>query len=127
MKRDTSDTRRRKATRRDAKIRKLEAENARLRAENAELRARIGGDSRLIAEIKGPVDEVVSAVRGLEGVSELHSEQNNGWTRLTVTTQADLCEEIYKLSARKQWSIRELRREIASLEDYFVKIVAEGQ
>ncbi|MCH7870972.1 MAG: ATP-binding cassette domain-containing protein [Planctomycetes bacterium] len=93
----------------------------------AELRARIGGDSRLIAEIKGPTDEVVSAIRGLDGVSDLHSEQNNGWTRLTVTTQADLCEEIYQLSASKKWSIRELRREIASLEDYFVKIVAEAQ
>lgn len=52
MKRDTSDTRRRKATRRDAKIRKLEAENARLRAENAELRARIAKLERLVAGLQ---------------------------------------------------------------------------
>ena len=53
----------------------------------AELRARIGGDSRLIAEIKGPSEEVVAGIRGLDGVSDLHSEQNNGWTRLTVSTK----------------------------------------
>ena len=93
----------------------------------AELRERIGGDSRLIAEVKGPNDEIVAGIKGLSGVTELHSEQNNGWTRLTLSTSSDLREEIYKLSARKKWSIRELRREVATLEDYFVKIVAEAQ
>lgn len=93
----------------------------------AELRERIGGDSRLIAEVKGPNDEIVAGIKGLSGVTELHSEQNNGWTRLTLSTSSDLREEIYKLSAQKKWSIRELRREIATLEDYFVKIVAEAQ
>lgn len=93
----------------------------------AELRERIGGDSRLIAEVKGPNDEIVAGIKGLSGVTDLHSEQNNGWTRLTLSTSVDLREDIYKLSAQKKWSIRELRREVATLEDYFVKIVAEAQ
>ena len=89
--------------------------------------ALLGGGVRLIAEVKGPNDEIVAGIKGLSGVTELHSEQNNGWTRLTLSTSSDLREEIYKLSARKKWSIRELRREVATLEDYFVKIVAEAQ
>jgi ABC-2 type transport system ATP-binding protein len=90
----------------------------------AELRERIGGSSRLIAEVKGPSQEVVAGISKLTGVGDVHSEHQNGWTRLTMSTQADVREDIFKLSAQKGWSIRELRREIATLEDYFVKIVA---
>lgn len=89
-----------------------------------ELRQRVTGGSRLIAELKGPEAEVNSSLRRLEGVADVQASSNNGWTRVSVATQKDLREAVYQLSTEKRWPIRELRREIATLEDFFVKIVA---
>jgi len=90
----------------------------------AELRQRISAGSQLIAELKGPEAEVTAGIRKLDGVKDVHSEPADGWTRVTVSARHDLREAIYKLSAEKGWPLRELRRDVATLEDFFVKIVA---
>ncbi|MBU0638194.1 MAG: ABC transporter ATP-binding protein [Planctomycetes bacterium] len=89
-----------------------------------ELRARITGESKLIVELRGPQEEVTAGLRGLEGVSHVEAERHDGWTRVTLSTRTDLREAIYGLSTKEGWPIRELRRDIATLEDFFVKIVA---
>jgi ABC-2 type transport system ATP-binding protein len=101
----------------------------------AELRDRISGSSRLIAEIKGAAEDVRSAVGGLSGVEgvevtesrEAPTAAGNGWSRLSIESNGsvDVREEIFKLVASKGWSLREMRREVASLEDFFIKITAE--
>jgi ABC-2 type transport system ATP-binding protein len=88
------------------------------------LRQRITGASKLIAEIKGPEQGIADGIRKLDGVTDVHTTSESGWTRITVSTQRDLREAIYKLSADSGWALRELRRDIATLEDFFVKIVA---
>ncbi len=89
-----------------------------------ELRDRVSGESKLIAEIKGPEHDVATAVRGLSGVTDVHASAIDGWTRVQLATRRDVREEIYRLSSDKHWPLRELRRDIATLEDFFVKIVA---
>ncbi len=89
-----------------------------------ELRQRITGDSELIAEFKGSTEEIAAGLQKLDGVSRVETTMRDGWTRVTVTTQKDVREEIYKLSIEKGWPMRELRRDVATLEDFFVKIVA---
>ena len=91
-----------------------------------ELRERISAESRLIAEIKGPAAEIKKEVGALKGVGGLELQTVEGWNRLTIerSDRADLREDLVKLVATKGWSLREIRREVASLEDYFVKIVA---
>ena len=89
-----------------------------------ELRQRITGASQLIAEFKGPAAEIAASIRKLTGVSNVQTTPRDGWTHVTVSTQSDLRETLYKLSTEKGWPLRELRREIATLEDFFVKIVA---
>lgn len=89
-----------------------------------ELRQRFSGESRLIAEIRGSEADVASGVRGLTGATDVQTSSSNGWVRVLVSARSDLREEIYRLSTTKGWSVRELRREIATLEDFFVKIVA---
>jgi ABC-2 type transport system ATP-binding protein len=88
------------------------------------LRQRISAGSQLIAELKGPAAEVTAGIRKIDGVSDVHSEPADGWTRVMVSARQDLREAIYKLSAEKGWPLRELRRDVATLEDFFVKIVA---
>lgn len=89
-----------------------------------ELRERVTGESKLIAEIRAGEAEVSAGLKTLPGVTSVHAAASDGWTRATVSTARDLREDIYKLSTQKGWTIRELRRDIASLEDFFVKIVA---
>jgi ABC-2 type transport system ATP-binding protein len=89
-----------------------------------ELRERITGASKLIAELKGPEAEIVAGIRGLDGVTDVQSTAQGGWTRALVSARSDLREAIYGLATAKHWPLRELRRDIATLEDFFVKIVA---
>lgn len=93
----------------------------------SELRAKLSDSSRLIAEIKGSDDEVISAIRKIDGVRGTDSENTNGWCRLRIDSKpgADVRESVSKVAADRGWPLREMRREVASLEDFFVKIVAE--
>lgn len=92
-----------------------------------ELKARIREGSRLIAEIAGATDQIKQAVEKIRGVSRLECSADNGWNRLTLETtkDADPREDIYKLAKEKNWSLRELRLEQGSLEEFFVRITAE--
>ncbi len=89
-----------------------------------ELRQRITGQGSLIAELKAPQRDAAERVRKIAGVSDVAAESRDGWTQLRVASQADVREDIYKVAVEQQWPLRELRREIATLEDFFVKIVA---
>lgn len=93
----------------------------------AELRDRIHVEARLITEIKGPHEDIVQAVRGLDGIREVRGETHNGWTQLTVSAKEDLRERVFRLSTDRGWAVRELRRDIASLEDMYVKIVQRSR
>jgi len=88
-----------------------------------ELRQRITTEANLIAELRGPEAEVAGALRRLPGVTDVRSSSQDGWTRVSVATQRDLREDVFRLAAEKHWPLRELRREVATLEDFFVKIV----
>lgn len=89
-----------------------------------ELRERISEESRLIAEVKGPPEEVIAGVRQLSGISDLRTENHDGWMRLMIAAQSDVREAVAHLAAKKGWPLRELRREVATLEDFFVQIVS---
>ncbi len=93
----------------------------------AELKERIRGGSRLIAEVHGPEGEVKKAVSAVEGVQTLECASENGWHRLTIEPQKgrDPREAIYKVVKDKGWSLRELRLEVGSLEEFFVQITAQ--
>jgi len=92
-----------------------------------ELRERITGTSRLIAEIRGPQQEVQSAVETVAGVKKVVAAQKDGWNRLTIESNAgqDPREAICKLAAKRDWGLRELRLEVSSLEEFFVQITAQ--
>ena len=83
--------------------------------------------SRLIAEIKGPADEVEKSVKALAGVGAVERQTRDGWHRLSIRTGGtkDVREGIFKLVSGRGWSLREIRREVASLEDYYLKITSE--
>lgn len=91
-----------------------------------DLRERVSAESRLIAEIKGPPEAIQSAVQGMTGVDTVELSQSDGWCRLSIAPRgdADIRETLAKVASDNGWGVRELRREVASLEDFFVKMVA---
>lgn len=93
-----------------------------------EIRERIKGASRLIAEIKGPRQEVEKAVGQIKGVRSVDVDSSEGWNRLRVESgdRADIRENIASLAAQQNWGLRELRLEVGSLEEFFTQITAQA-
>jgi len=93
-----------------------------------ELRQRVIGPSRIIVELKGAEPDVLAKdVESLPGITRIEQMRAGNWTRLVVTAdrQADPRSDIYQLASDKSYTVRELRREVASLEDFFVQITYE--
>jgi len=93
-----------------------------------ELRQRVTGPSRIIAEIKGAEPgEMASAIEALDDVRSVDTARTGNWTRLTIQgdEHADSRAAVAKIVAQKGWALRELRREVGSLEDFFVQITYE--
>ncbi len=93
----------------------------------SELKERITGSSRLIAEVRGPAEAVKTAVTGINGVGKVQTTLVDGWNRLVIEAQPgqDVREDIFKIASKNGWALREIRREVASLEDFFVQITAQ--
>ncbi len=93
----------------------------------AELSARLSGSSQLIAEVQGAADEVAAAIQQIAGVSRASGQVVDGWCRLRIDTAPghDIRARVARTVADRGWPLREIRHEVASLEDYFVKVVAE--
>jgi ABC-2 type transport system ATP-binding protein len=93
----------------------------------AELRDRFSAKGRVVAEVKGAEEEIRAGVGGLAGVDHVELSEVNGWLRLAIQSKADqdIREDVVKLSHQKGWPLREVRREGATLEDFFVQVTAE--
>lgn len=92
-----------------------------------ELRRQVSTDSRLIAEVQGPTGDVRMAVAELAGVTGVEVAESDGWCRLAISSNgsADVRSPLAKLVHGKGWNLRELRRETPTLEDFFVKVIAQ--
>lgn len=96
----------------------------------AELRAQLSAKARVFAELQGPSEEEVQhSTKSIDGVASVETSSSNGWVRLAIQPhpEHDVREELFKLTKAKGWSLRELRREGATLEDFFIQVVAQQQ
>ncbi len=92
-----------------------------------ELRDQFSSQARVIVELRGPEAEVTAGVKSLPGVQSVKATSDNGWVRLAAQpkTDQDIREDLFKLTKDKGWSLREIRREGATLEELFIKITAD--
>ena len=94
----------------------------------ADLRKRVTGASRLIAEAKGgKPEEMAKVVAEIEAVTDVQPSRAGNWTRLTIkgSEQQDLRPAVASALVASGYQIRELRREVGSLEEFFVQITYE--
>jgi ABC-2 type transport system ATP-binding protein len=93
-----------------------------------ELRRQVTGPSKVLAELRGADEQAVTAaIRALPQVKAVECEAAGHWLRLMVAGEegSDLRAEIFRLVGQKSWQLRELSREVGSLEDFFVQITYE--
>jgi ABC-2 type transport system ATP-binding protein len=91
-----------------------------------ELKNRAGGGLRV--EVRGPSEQVKSALNALTGVDKVELLQGGPVGRFNVTGRLspELREQIAATVSSRGWSLRELRMEGASLEEYYVRITDPG-
>jgi ABC-2 type transport system ATP-binding protein len=90
--------------------------------ENLRNQIRTAGGIRL--EEKTGADDGAAALQKITGVKEVAVENDGDWKTFLLRVEAakDLREEIYRLAVDRKWSVRELSRRRATLEDVFVEI-----
>jgi ABC-2 type transport system ATP-binding protein len=93
-----------------------------------ELRERVSGPGRLIVELRGaPAEEMAKELGAIPGVQNVLAADSGDWCRLAVQSSesTDVRPQVAAMAAAKGYQLRELRREVASLEDFFVQITYE--
>jgi ABC-2 type transport system ATP-binding protein len=91
-----------------------------------ELKNRAGSGVRV--EVRGPSDQVQSAIHSISGVERAELLQTGPVCTLNVRgkTSPELREQIAAVVSQRGWSLREMRQEGASLEEFFVRITDPG-
>jgi ABC-2 type transport system ATP-binding protein len=89
-----------------------------------QLRRMIMGGARIVAEIHGPQNEILQQLQSLPGVQRVIVSNAGEWGCFTLecAKETDLRPDIFRLSAARGWTLRELRLEEKSLEDIFVSL-----
>ena len=83
---------------------------------------RTTGGVRLEAKVGG--DNGVAELQKIGGVKDVSVESDGDWQTflLKVEAKGDPREEVYRLAVDRHWTVRELSRRKATLEDVFVEI-----
>jgi ABC-2 type transport system ATP-binding protein len=83
----------------------------------------------VVVEAKTGNDDGTEELKKISGVREVKMDDEDGWQifSLRVESGRDVREEIFKLAAARQWTLRELSQRRATLEDVFVEITHSDQ
>ncbi len=96
------------------------------------LRGLMRGGAQVVAEIKGPRDDVERRLLELGGVRKVTVSEAGEWNRclLESSGEGDLRQAVFELAAANRWTLRELAVERRTLEDVFASLTlgedAEG-
>ena len=91
-------------------------------AENLLSNHRAAGSMRIEAKVGN--DSAAEALARLPGVKEVSVENDGDYSAFTLRldANADPAEEVMRLAVNRHWTVRELTRRRASLEDVFVEL-----
>ncbi|MCL5946151.1 MAG: ABC transporter ATP-binding protein [Planctomycetes bacterium] len=90
--------------------------------------AQRGAGAKLVLEIRGPADQIRSALAALPGVDQVRIISDTTVATLELTGKLDgaLREQMAALIQQRGWALREMRSSGASLEEFFVQITDPG-
>jgi ABC-2 type transport system ATP-binding protein len=89
-----------------------------------ELTAKMNKENRYLLRLKADKASVESKLKSIEGINRVQAVQSGEWVDAVVIAQdnQDIGEKIYKCVFENGWSLAELKRESASLEDVFTQL-----
>lgn len=94
-----------------------------------QLLKRSKGTERIYAEIKGSFESMEVSLKKINGVKNVLSVEKtvNGRFIFNIDTdlEIDIREDLFKLAVQQGWIIYEMRKEIISLEDVFLKLTSD--
>lgn len=84
----------------------------------------------VLGQAANGAEQKLAALGGVNGVEAFDSP--DGWPAYRVASEDDVCPAIYDLARREDWSLRELRRDVVTLETVFNRLAmqpvgADGQ
>ncbi len=90
--------------------------------------AQRGAGTRLILEVRGPADQIRTALSALPGVETARIVADNSICTIELAGKLDgaMREQISALIQQRSWALREMRSTGASLEEFFVQITDPG-
>lgn len=93
----------------------------------ADLRRRSMGCSRIVAEIRAPLEAVRERCATLLFAESVEAEADGEWVRVRITSreETDLRTDLYQLAVRENWMIRELHADTHTLEEVFAGLTRE--
>ncbi|NKB22835.1 MAG: ATP-binding cassette domain-containing protein [Kiritimatiellae bacterium] len=85
------------------------------------------GHSLVMADIRGPQDDVVEALSEIPHVKEVTVEKCEKWNRVRIvsTDDVDLRSDVFERVVKEGWILRELKRADGSLEDVFASLTRD--
>ena len=98
-----------------------------------ELAAQAGGEDLIYLGIKGPQAAIESKFDSFAEIVEYNriegDEDKGGFSKYMIKGRngEDLCEKFFQLAVDNSWSLNELRKEEASLEDVFHRLTAREE
>ena len=92
-----------------------------------ELRQHVGEGARVVIDVKASQESISRACKAIEGVTAVEATARDGWTQVHVSQApgADVREALGQSISNNGWTIREMRYETASLEQFFIEITAQ--
>ncbi|HUW55420.1 MAG TPA: ATP-binding cassette domain-containing protein [Planctomycetota bacterium] len=89
-----------------------------------DLKEKHAGQAAIVLEADGPQDRIEQTLSAIDGVTSVTRRAEDGRTVFRIETrgQADLRGAVSRKIAEKGWTILELHRQRATLEDIFVRI-----
>jgi ABC-2 type transport system ATP-binding protein len=66
--------------------------------------------------VKG-IEKKLAALAGVNSIEAFHS--TDGWPAYRISSEEDICPAVYDLARREDWPLRELRRDVITLETVF--------
>jgi ABC-2 type transport system ATP-binding protein len=83
----------------------------------------------VVVEAKLGADGGAEELKKISGVRDVMTEVDGDWKKFSLRVEfgVDVREEIFRLATARHWTVRELSRRRATLEDVFVEITHPDQ
>ena len=90
------------------------------------LAKRLKGNERLELEIRGPVEDVTTALREIQGVTNVRRENSEGNYTYVVEMQpgTDIRETVSRTIIQREWGLLKLTPIVMSLEEIFLQLTS---